>query len=122
MKKIGVYKMEQFISFIEKSVTKLQQEEKELNLSDRKDESNLVKVKINIYGVCKTILEVVTNTNSPDTVKDAYVNKLTNMLHTWQESFEKAKKYNDVTKLVIEEIKLQTLEEICNKFVETWEA
>jgi len=113
--------MEQFTSFIEESTAKLQQEEKDLNISDRKDEANLVKVKINIYGVCKTLYVVVTKTNSADAVKDAYVKKLTNMLHTWQESYEKAKKYNDVTKLVIEEIKLQTLEEIRNKFVETWE-
>ena len=113
--------MKQFIEYIDKSVVKLEKEEKDLITSERKDESNLVKIKLNIYGVCKTIFEVVSKTSGQNDRKDVYLTKLDNLSQSWKTSYEKANQHQDVTKLVIEEIKLQTLEEIRNKFLETRE-
>ena len=41
--------MELFTAYIDQSVNDLAQEEKSLAGSDRKDESNLVKIRINVY-------------------------------------------------------------------------
>ena len=112
--------MQEFIIYIEESIQKLEQEEQLLASSDRKDEANLLKIRINIFGICKTILNVVAGGQNP-AWKEAYLQKLTQLPQNWKASYEKAKKHNDVEKLVIEEIKLETLEEIKRKFEEICE-
>lgn len=111
--------MEQFITYIDQSVNALVQEEKNLAASDRKDESNLVKIRINVYGICKSIYGVFSNMSENSRWKEDYIRKLENMQKSWQSSYEKAKEHDDVKKAVIEEIKLQTLEEVKNKFMAT---
>lgn len=112
--------MEQFIKYIDESVDQLQQEEKELCASDRKDEANLVKIRMNVYEICKTIFNVVKKTKEGNELKDTYLQKLTNLPQNWIVSYEKAKEHKDTTKVVIEEIKLETLETVKKKFIESW--
>lgn len=114
-------KMEQLITYIDETVTKLQQEERELAASDRKDESNLTKIRINVYGICKTLFEVSAKQKIKEEWKEDYPKRLTKLYENWKLSYEKAKEHNDVEKVVIEELKLQTLEEVKNKFMELWE-
>ena len=111
--------MEQFIAYIDQSVNALVQEEKNLAASDRKDEANLVKIRINVYGICKSIYGVFSNMPENSKWKEDYIKKLENMEKSWQSSYEKAKEHDDVKKAVIEEIKLQTLEEVKNKSMAT---
>lgn len=113
--------MEQLITYIDETVTKLQQEERELAASDRKDESNLTKIRINVYGICKTLFEVSAKQKIKEELKEDYPKRLTKLYENWKLSYEKAKEHNDVEKVVIEELKLQTLEEVKNKFMELWE-
>lgn len=114
-------KMEQLITYIDETVTKLQQEERELAASDRKDESNLTKIRINVYGICKTLFEVSAKQKIKEEWKEDYPKRLTKLYENWKLSYEKAKEHNDVEKVVIEELKLQTLEEVKNKFMELGE-
>lgn len=114
-------KMEQFITYIDETVTKMQQEEKELAASDRKDESNLTKIRINVLGICKTLFEVSAKQNTGEALREDYPKRLTKLSENWKISYEKAKEHNDVEKEVIEELKLQTLEEVKKKFMELWE-
>lgn len=113
--------MEQFITYIDEVTAKLQQEERELAATDRKDESNLVKVRINVYGICKTLFEVARKLNTSEGLKEDYLKRLTTLSENWKISYEKAKTHNDVEKVVIEELKLGTLDEVKNKFMEFWE-
>lgn len=113
--------MNQFISYIDQSVKSLVQEEKNLAASDRKDESNLVKVRINVYGICKSMYGVLSNRTENRGWKADFLQKMENMEQSWYSSYEKAKEHDDVKKAVIEEIKLQTLEEVKNKFMTTEE-
>ena len=106
--------MQEFITYIDEAVQNLEKEEQMLVNSERKDESNLVKIRINIYGICKTVLNVVAKGGNP-AWKDAYLQKLTVLSGNWRTSYEKAKEHNDVEKLVIEEIKLETMKEIMKK-------
>ncbi len=109
--------MEQFITYIDETTAKLQQEERELAATDRKDESNLMKIRINVYGICKTLFEVSRKQNAGEALKEDYLKRLTRLPENWKISYEKAKEHNDVEKIVIEEIKLQTLEEVKNEFL-----
>lgn len=119
--------MQEFVKYIEESVEKLEREEKMLADSDRKDEANLVKIRINIYGICKTVWQVVVQGQAKDdagtenSLSDVYLQRMASVSRNWRVSYEKAKEYNDVEKLVIEEIKLETLEEIKRKFREICE-
>ena len=110
---------EQFITYIDQSVAGLLQEEKRLAASDRKDESNLVKIRINVYGICKSIYGVFSSRKENNRWKADYLQKLENMEQSWQSSYTKAKEHDDVKKAVIEEIKLQTLKEVKNQFIMT---
>ena len=54
--------MAQYIRALEERVQALQAEERNLADSGRKDESNLVKIRLNILNVCKTIYQVAQRT------------------------------------------------------------
>ena len=79
----------------------------------------MLKVRINIYGICKSIYNVFSNRTENSRWKTDYLQKLENLEQSWKSSYTKAKEHDDVKKAVIEEIKLQTLKEIKNKFIMT---
>lgn len=113
--------MKRFIEYIDKSVEQLQQEEKMLATTDRKDESNLVKIRINVYGICKSDYQVFAQSKANEELKSTYLKKLDSLAVGWQEARDKAQKFQAVDKVVIEEIKLQTLADIRLEFLEIWE-
>ena len=113
--------MKRFIEYIDKSVEALQQEEKLLASTDRKDESNLVKIRINVYGICKSVYQVFAQTKKDDVLKRTYLEKLDSLATGWQETRDKAQEFNAVDKVVIEDIKLQTLSAVRLEFLKFWE-
>lgn len=112
---------ETFINYIDECTEKLLQEEKKLAASDRKDEANLVKIRINVYGICKIYFETESKNKSGKELQEVYPQRLERLSEPWKISLEKAKEHEDTKKAVIEEIKLETLEDIKNHFVKLWE-
>lgn len=139
--------MEDFIAYIEETIENLRVEEKLLAESHRKDEANLVRIRMNIYDVCKTVYGVCSRMPAkeemgkeemqsvgkwqgqarcdivPELRGDApadglYLKKLEAISANWKESYEKAKAHGDVEKQVIEENKLAVVEEVKTKFLE----
>lgn len=109
--------MENFLEYIDQSVLALQQEEKELIASDRKDEANFVRIRSNVYGIAKAYYGAVQKA-APEEFKDEYTRRITKLLGTWQDACDKATAHEDVEKTVVEEVKLQTLKEILQHFDE----
>lgn len=135
--------MEKFIKFIEQTIETLQKEEKALAESARKDEANLVRIKMNIYDICKTVYGVcarmpeknqaqmqeaekwqsqaragiVQELKGDAATLDLYFGKLDAISASWRLSLEKAKAHGDVEKQVIEESKLAVVEEVKAKFL-----
>lgn len=101
--------MNQFNQYIKELIEQLQKEEQQLIQSDRKDEANFVRIKMNICDICKTIYNVK---------KDEYLKQLTRLSENWKISLEKAKEHNDTEKIVIEETKLEILQQIMKKYKE----
>ena len=108
--------MNQFIQYINDTIEQLQKEEQELILSDRKDEANFVRIKTNICDICRTIYNVTEKRTTPDNLKEEYLKQLTRLPENWKISLEKAQEHGEVEKIVIEETKLEMLNQILGVF------
>lgn len=110
--------MDEFLKYIDESIHSLEMKEKELIADECKDEANLIKVRINVYGIARSFYEVVKKTCHGDNSAMEFENRVRKPSEAWKVSYDKAKEHNDIEKAVIEEIKLQTLEDIINWFKE----
>lgn len=109
-----------FIKYIDNKIADLKKAEIQLKNSDRNDEANLTKVKINICEICKTLYYVSGKEPNGQNATEFYLIKLEKLSSEWKASYEKAQKYGDVEKAVIEDIKLGILDEIKVKFLELY--
>lgn len=53
-----------------------------------------------------------------ETLKDAYIDKMSVISSNWTKVYEKAKENQDVEKIVVEETKFEMLEQIKSKLLE----
>ena len=120
---MNTIKKNQFLEFLDASIQLTQDKEKELILDDRKDDADHLKVKANIFNVFKTIFIAITSKEDlgEEEIKLSFLKKLETIPANWKTSYENAKAYNDVEKILIEEIKLLTVDEIQEKFLKIWE-
>ena len=110
--------MNAYIKFLEETISEVQKEEQALITAARKDEANFAKIKINICDVCRTIYNVHAKTKAGAELTSEYVRQLTRLKENWKMSLEKAKEHEDVQKVVIEETKLEMLQQIESKYEE----
>ena len=110
--------MNPYIAYLDNTIERLKCEEQELIVSERKDEANFIKIKMNICDICKTIYNVVLKSSSDTDRKKRYIGQMTRLEENWQVSLVKAKEHEDVEKIVIEEIKLEMLRMILGKYEE----
>ena len=110
--------MLEFLKYLEQSIEDLKAEEKDLVEKDRKDEANFARIKMNIYGIAKTYYDVVKKSCGETDFVQNYLKKISVLPKNWETSYEKAKEHQDVENIVVEELKLQTLETILNKIQE----
>lgn len=114
--------MEQFIAYCQEKAEAAGHEVAELEAEERKDESNLAKVRGNVYDICRTICSVNIKLADGKAAKDRCLAKWAELRAAWSASHDLAQTYGDVKKAVIEEIKLQTLAEVEARFLEEWRA
>lgn len=114
----------EFLNYLDISIKKSQDMTQELIKDNRKDEADHEKVKTNVYQIFKTVFQVITRQKASelDNIKKLFLEKLETIPANWKTSLESAKKFQDYEKILIEEIKLQTLEEIRNTFLTLWES
>ena len=96
--------MEKFVTYLDEQAARLREESRTLAADDRRDEGDLTKIRANVYGICKSVLQV------QDSGKAKAI--LTGLHDTWSKNLEMARGHDDVKQAVIEEIKLETLAEI----------
>jgi len=102
--------MEQFMIYLEEQAARLREEGRQLAADDRRDEGDLSKIRANVYGICKSVLQVQ-GSEKAKTI-------LTGLHGTWSKNLEIAREHDDVKQAVIEEIKIETLSEILRKLEE----
>ena len=105
-----------FYDFLDEKKAQVLAEVKELASQDRRDESNVLKAKSNIYDICRSVFDVSAKKSTDDTVKDAFLSTFGNISGQWKISLEQAKAHNDSYKILIEEAKLSAVSEILEKF------
>ena len=110
--------MADFITYVDELIAQFQDEEQILITSDRKDEANFAKIKTNICEICKTLYSVSAKRASGEALKEEYLRQLTRLPENRKLSYEKAKEHNDIAKMVIEEVKLEVLNNIKEKYME----
>lgn len=102
--------MEQFMAYLDEQAVRLREESRQLAADHRRDEGDLVKIRANVYGICKSVLQV----QGREKAKVV----LTGLHDTWSKHLETAREHDDVKQAVIEEIKLETLAEVRAKLEE----
>ena len=113
--------MDMFNEFIEEKIRQLKSEAEKLEKSYRQDDAVFVKIKINVYDVCRTVFGVFKKVKPEEKFREEYLEKLDEFEKTWSASAEKAKEFGDAKKAAAEEAKLEALGEIRSKFIEIWE-
>ena len=107
-----------FIEYIDNKIQELENEDMLLEKENRKDEANFSKIKINICEICKTLYNVSKKATNGQNAKEFYIQKLEKLSGEWNASQDKAKEHNDIEKVIIEEHKLEMLNEVKQKYME----
>ena len=107
-----------FTEYIDKKIQDLKNEEMILEKEERKDEANFIKIKINICEICKILYYVSKKEANAQNVKGFYLQKIEKLSLEWKASKEKAKEHNDIEKMTIEELKLEVLKDMKQKYME----
>lgn len=107
-----------FIEYIDNKIQELENEDMLLEKENRKDEANFSKIKINICEICKTLYNVSKKAPNGQNAKEFYIQKLEKLSMEWNASRDKAKEHNDIEKVIIEELKLEVLNDVKQKYME----
>lgn len=103
----------EFFVFLDERKVQTLSESSELANDGRKDESNVLKAKANIYDIFRAIWSASKNTTSDkDEFKKVFEVKTDTITAPWKMSLDKAKEHNDSFKVMIEEAKLSAVSEI----------
>ena len=115
-------KLEQLNEWFGKQITSCGEAHQKLLADDRTDEANFEKIKSNVYDIFHTILTVAVKTGKGDasTVKRFFQQKTEQIPANWVTAYNKAKENGNAEQMLIESIKLDTIQEIKQKFSEIW--
>lgn len=110
-------------AFFDAQIAACAQSHRELLADGRGDEAVFEKVKSNIYDIFRTVLSVGTKTcaNDPDALKSFFFLRLERIPADWVAAHEKAAAHGDTQKMHLEQLKLDTVAQIKEKFLEIWE-
>ena len=110
-------------TYFDRQISLCHQRNKDLMADDRMDEATFEKIRANVYDIFRTILSVAAKAtkNDPEEVKQASALKAEQIPSNWSIAYEKAKQHDDIVKMKIEQIKLDTIREIKETFIQIWE-
>lgn len=99
--------MKQFVAWLETMEETLRAESVKLAADDRRDEGALAKIRANVYGICKSVFQVLDAEKA-----DAKLNEL---YTAWGSARSTAQQHEDTEKAAVEEIKMEVLEDVRKK-------
>lgn len=110
-------------SYFDEQIALCEQTGANLLSDERTDEAVFEKLKANVYDIFRTVflVSLKSNAENPATIKNFFSLKAEQIPSNWATAYQKAKEQNDYAKMHIEEIKLNTIAEIKEKFTEIWE-
>ena len=102
-----------FMDTLDTRAEALRRESCRLAADERRDEGDLMKIRANVYGICKSVLQTLGREKGAD--------KLEELRKTWTKAQESARVHKDLEKAAVESIKLETLGEIISLINEACE-
>lgn len=109
-------KEQEFFTFLDTRKQEVLEESKTLAGDHRKDESNVLKAKANIYDIFKAIWGAAKSMSGDDCeFKEVFDKKAAMIPAQWEASLVRARENNDVAKIMIEEAKLAAVAEVRQK-------
>ena len=109
--------------WFEEKIAMCEQRNQALLTDDRADEATFEKIRANVYDIFRTILSVAVKTckGEEEAVRRFFVQRAQVIPSSWAASYEKAKQHDDSVKMQIEQIKLDAIDEIKERFTSIWE-
>lgn len=110
--------------YFDKKISICNQHKDMLIIDAREDEAAFEKIRANVYDIFKTIFTTaikVSGENDTDAVKSFFLKKIGQIPQNWREARGKAEQFDDVERIQVEQIKLETAKEIQNAFEHIWE-
>ena len=108
--------MEDFIAYLTNKIEEEKAEAEALQADGRKDDANFTKVRINIYDVCRTVSKALMN--RPDGGTAIIGERFERFREEWGAALEKAKQFDDIDRIAVEENKLAALEDVIAHYQE----
>ncbi len=118
------HKISKLNSYFDKEISLCKHRSETLLADDRADEADHEKIKANVYDIFCTILSVAVKTGKGDSeaVRHFFLLKIQQIPSNWAASYEQAKLHDDMVKMQIEQIKLDTINNIKEMFTVIWDA
>ncbi len=118
-------KQNQMLAYFEHEIAECVKREALLQGDCRQDEANLEKIKANVFDIFRTMFNIAVRTvhdkdNTMNSIRCSFMTKVESIPANWLSSYERAKAHQDTSKILIEEIKLQTVAAIRSTFEEIW--
>ena len=106
--------MNDFIGYLTGRIEAGRKEIAALEREGRKDDADFVKVRVNIYDICKTVTNALIS--RPGAGEEAVKAQFARFRTEWGAALEKAKEHDDARNIVIGETKLEALEDVTTHF------
>ncbi len=110
--------MNGFINYLDEKIVALQKEAEFLSGNFQSDECVFVKIKCNVYEICKTVYFAFKKAKPAEQFYEEYKNKLAEFEESWKASKELGAKFGDAKKVATEDAKLIALLDIKQQFEE----
>ena len=111
--------MKDFLEYLTRQVEAGREEAEKLEADSRRDDADFVKVRTNIYDVCRTVTNALMA--RPGAGKEAVKAQLERFQTEWSGKLYKAREHGDARNVVVEENKLEVLEDVIAHFREAAE-
>ncbi len=108
--------MKDFIGYLSQQIEAGKNDIARLEKEERKDDADFVKVRTNIYEVCKTVTNALAE--RPGAGIEAVSARFDGFKKTWGEALDKAREHGDIRNIVVGETKMEALEDVIAHFAE----
>ncbi len=108
--------MKEFIEYLTLRIEEGKKDIQALEADGRHDDADFAKVRMNIYDVCRTVTGALKDRPGAGTL--AVKAQFDRFRSLWGSALEKAKEHGDTRNVVVEETKLEALEDVIAHFPE----
>lgn len=116
------HKAEAMTKFFQEQIARCEADRQALLRDDRGDEATFQRIRGNIFDIFRTVLSVAVQNCTGDEAIGAFFSlRLEQIPGSWLRSLEAARERGDTETVCLEQLKLETVEQIRDAFRSIWE-